>query len=180
MSRVTNKGREAGVCRGRWGTWEELTGLGRIRPDCWGQQGNEQGELLGPVAMWEFAKVLPIFLIFQEKQIYTVDLFFFFLQWVLYLGTIECVCIYIYIIHMYMNYAQPTDIRVMLVGRYSINKFTNTETQGPGHPYVTSALGIHLARCCTCLSGKPEKSLRNRHHVKGRSHGNNLDSVTKS
>ena len=81
---------------------------------------------------------------------------------------------------MYMNYAQPTDIRVMLVGRYSINTFTNTETQGPGHPYVTSALGIHLARYCTCLSGKPEKSLRNRHHVKGRSHGNNLDSVTKS
>lgn len=81
---------------------------------------------------------------------------------------------------MYMNYAQPTDIWVMLVGSYSINKFTNTEIQGLGHPCVTSALGIHLARCCTSLSGKPEKSLRNRQHVKRQSHGNNLDSVTKS
>ena len=43
---------------------------------------------------------------------------------------------------------------------------------------MTSALGIPLARCCKWLSVKPEKSLRNRHHVKGQSHGNNLDSVT--
>lgn len=65
--------------------------------------------------MWEFVKILPIFLIFQEKQIYTVG--FKFRDY--------CVCVYIYIIHIYMNYVQSTDIRVMLVGNY-INKFTNT------------------------------------------------------
>lgn len=31
-----------------------------------------------------------------------------------------------YIIHMYMNYVQSTDIWVMLAGNYSVNKFTNT------------------------------------------------------
>ena len=28
----------------------------------------------------------------------------------------------VYIIHMYMNYVQSTDIWVMLVGNYSVNK----------------------------------------------------------
>ena len=82
-------------CAGAGGEHEEPTGSARIGPDRWGQPGNEQGELLGPVAMWEFLpRYCQSFWFFNQNK---------FIQWVLNLGTIVCVYIYIYVYNPYVH-----------------------------------------------------------------------------